>query len=448
MPSGAPVLADLQRIKGEWDSFTSGASGASVPRESLALLWAQRAAMTLPLLRDSGIGKALTALKKKLAGEDLKLAQELLLSWKASSGVVPASPSLSRASSLQASPAAPAAAAAAVSPAPSSATPTASLPASATASPVPMSDSAAAAASAAPSLAAAIAAVAPVRASSGLDVLAESRKRKAEQLAAAAQTAAAPAEVGGDRKRVSLMPPGAAAARPAVEIPYPVATASAPAAAAPPLPSQDAFFTRPASSPVAANRHPAGTVSTVSSGKKSVLPARGASIGGPDDLRSKVRLQLCRAFDSAAPPTQTEFSDVIVETAAEIEAVMFGLYRGDTGAAYRNKSREMAMSIKDPRNPALRQRVLNGEISVHDLLTLPFTELASEELRGERDAAKKWEMAERRSDLTPHVTVTDAFRCGKCRERQCSYYQMQTRSADEPMTTFVRCVKCGNRWRC
>lgn len=42
---------------------------------------------------------------------------------------------------------------------------------------------------------------------------------------------------------------------------------------------------------------------------------------------------------------------------------------------------------------------------------------------------------------------TDMFQCGKCRQRKCTYYQMQTRSADEPMTTFVQCVNCGNRWR-
>lgn len=29
---------------------------------------------------------------------------------------------------------------------------------------------------------------------------------------------------------------------------------------------------------------------------------------------------------------------------------------------------------------------------------------------------------------------TDAFKCGRCHQRKCTYYQMQTRSADEPMT--------------
>ena len=43
---------------------------------------------------------------------------------------------------------------------------------------------------------------------------------------------------------------------------------------------------------------------------------------------------------------------------------------------------------------------------------------------------------------------TDNYTCRKCKSRDCSYYQLQTRSADEPMTTYVTCVKCGNRWKC
>lgn len=44
--------------------------------------------------------------------------------------------------------------------------------------------------------------------------------------------------------------------------------------------------------------------------------------------------------------------------------------------------------------------------------------------------------------------ATDTFTCRKCRKNQCTYYQMQTRSADEPMTTFVQCISCGNKWKC
>ena len=44
-------------------------------------------------------------------------------------------------------------------------------------------------------------------------------------------------------------------------------------------------------------------------------------------------------------------------------------------------------------------------------------------------------------------TETNLFKCGKCGKRKTTYTQLQTRSADEPMTTFVLCLDCGNRWK-
>ncbi|GMT16473.1 hypothetical protein PFISCL1PPCAC_7770, partial [Pristionchus fissidentatus] len=44
-------------------------------------------------------------------------------------------------------------------------------------------------------------------------------------------------------------------------------------------------------------------------------------------------------------------------------------------------------------------------------------------------------------------TPSDMFKCGKCNKKNCTYTQLQTRSADEPMTTFVFCLECGNRWK-
>jgi len=44
-------------------------------------------------------------------------------------------------------------------------------------------------------------------------------------------------------------------------------------------------------------------------------------------------------------------------------------------------------------------------------------------------------------------SISDALKCGKCGQKKVSYSQAQTRSADEPMTTFCECMVCGNRWK-
>jgi len=43
---------------------------------------------------------------------------------------------------------------------------------------------------------------------------------------------------------------------------------------------------------------------------------------------------------------------------------------------------------------------------------------------------------------------SSSFFCRKCHKNKTTHYQLQTRSADEPMTTFVTCLNCDARWRC
>jgi transcription elongation factor S-II len=51
-----------------------------------------------------------------------------------------------------------------------------------------------------------------------------------------------------------------------------------------------------------------------------------------------------------------------------------------------------------------------------------------------------------KNELKPNA-MTNLYQCGRCKSRECSYYEVQTRSADEPMTQFITCLNCNNRWR-
>ena len=45
------------------------------------------------------------------------------------------------------------------------------------------------------------------------------------------------------------------------------------------------------------------------------------------------------------------------------------------------------------------------------------------------------------------ASATDMFKCPRCKKRNCTYFELQTRSADEPMTTFITCLECGLKWK-
>jgi len=45
------------------------------------------------------------------------------------------------------------------------------------------------------------------------------------------------------------------------------------------------------------------------------------------------------------------------------------------------------------------------------------------------------------------IVYRGIFKCNKCKSDKTTYYQLQTRSADEPMTTFVTCMNCGKKWK-
>ena len=49
-------------------------------------------------------------------------------------------------------------------------------------------------------------------------------------------------------------------------------------------------------------------------------------------------------------------------------------------------------------------------------------------------------------DKINNQATSNVYECKKCKNRKCSVTQRQTRAADEPATTFVKCIECGYEW--
>ena len=108
---------------------------------------------------------------------------------------------------------------------------------------------------------------------------------------------------------------------------------------------------------------------------------------------------------------------------------------------YIEKLRTLIINLKDN---DLLANILSKELKAHEFVYMSHQELRPE--LWERLIEEKKIKDENK--YTPKIEAsTDNFICGKCKSKKCTYYQLQTRSADEPMTTFVTCLDCGNRFK-
>jgi len=108
---------------------------------------------------------------------------------------------------------------------------------------------------------------------------------------------------------------------------------------------------------------------------------------------------------------------------------------------YLNRLRSIYFNLDE----TLIARIESKEIRPHEIAYMTHQDMrpnkwqALIELKKTRDDNK----------YSPKIEAsTDNFTCYKCKSKKCTFYQLQTRSADEPMTTFVTCLDCSNRWKC
>lgn len=114
---------------------------------------------------------------------------------------------------------------------------------------------------------------------------------------------------------------------------------------------------------------------------------------------------------------------------------------------YRAKARQIASNFHPDayvQNTELFARYESGEISLQDLTTMNSYQLFAGRWR---ESFEKQQEQEKRQLEGNKAMATDQFLCTRCWKRECTYYEMQTRSADEPMTIFITCLNCGKHWR-
>jgi DNA-directed RNA polymerase subunit M/transcription elongation factor TFIIS len=96
------------------------------------------------------------------------------------------------------------------------------------------------------------------------------------------------------------------------------------------------------------------------------------------------------------------------------------------------------------KNDLLLEQLKNETVKPQDIAFMTHYEMCPEKwktmlmVKSEKDKGKF---------ETNIEASTDTFTCRKCRGNKTTYYQLQIRSADEPATTFINCIDCGNKWK-
>ncbi|ENH61372.1 Transcription elongation factor S-II [Fusarium oxysporum f. sp. cubense race 1] len=141
--------------------------------------------------------------------------------------------------------------------------------------------------------------------------------------------------------------------------------------------------------------------------------------------------------------TATE-NDVITRAVA-VEHAAYTKFKGET-PDYKKKIRSLFTNLKNKSNRELGRSVLSGEITAEKFVIMTDDELKSEEQRKKELELEKENMKKAQVPMA-EKSISESLECGRCKKKQVSYTQAQTRAADEPMTTFCECMACGHRWK-
>lgn len=104
---------------------------------------------------------------------------------------------------------------------------------------------------------------------------------------------------------------------------------------------------------------------------------------------------------------------------------------------YFNRVKAIVSNLKNKNNLEFKEKIINGEIALINLIDMDVKDMASTEMQSKRKQAEDEGFKSRRSDWNSVHSSQQVgiYNCEECKSQKTSSFQMQIRGADEPMTT-------------
>ena len=187
------------------------------------------------------------------------------------------------------------------------------------------------------------------------------------------------------------------------------------------------------------------------------------TIAYPDQFRNEIRKRIIFLLQIHNGNGNGNNSGCSTTVAADIDAISTNIEKGIFNWAIQHASKNnIVKKWSNPffvtlyidhlrsvyinlKKPDVSSAVLSGNIKSQEIAFMTHQEICPEKWKQLIEDKKVRD----KQKYEPNIEAsTDNFTCNKCKSKKCTYYQLQTRSADEPMTTFVTCLECGKRWKC
>lgn len=186
------------------------------------------------------------------------------------------------------------------------------------------------------------------------------------------------------------------------------------------------------------------------------------TIKNPQEFRNNIRSSLYQIlFSNISNPPLTDAAsmetDYLTKISTNMEIALFNysirkakeqkgvVVKWNTAAfvqIYTDHLRTILYNLEN--NAELSEKIVKGELTPIDFVFMTHQEW-SPHIWNERIEDKK-----KKDNMKYNKTVqssTSMYKCKKCGNNKCTYFEMQTRSADESATIFINCLTCGKNWR-
>ena len=161
-----------------------------------------------------------------------------------------------------------------------------------------------------------------------------------------------------------------------------------------------------------------------------------------DMIRNNIRDAIRKCLLKVEPRSAQKIQYI----ATKIEVGLIKKY-GKSSKDYSNRARSVLFNLR--RSDEFKSKILCNAIEPETVALMDPKEMLDTELAKKREKMEKDIVDSKRSDyLIATAKIQDGmYTCKKCKGKKTTFYEQQTRSADEPMTVFVHCLDCDHKMK-